>query len=155
MKIKEAIKRPVNQNIILMMITDMLCLFFTFRYNYYISILIKQTDSRADYLFYSLINFLFGSYIGVGEYIAVMLIFIFSVSARIIHSDNKNRIIAYRVLMGLAFAVTFIALFIPTVILNVGHDNTEMFVLCMIFRIALAATAIIGLVNTYSKRILK
>ena len=155
MKVKEAIKRSVNQTIILMMIIVSLCLFFTFRYTYYISFIIEHSNSRADFMFYKLINFLFGSYIGIGEYIASILIFIFSVTARIIYSNNKNKIIVYRILMGIGFVIAAFALLIPIVILGAGSKNFEMFILCQIFRLAFAAVAILGIYNTYSKRILK
>lgn len=154
MKIKEVIKRPVNQNIILMMIIVFLCLCFTFRYTHYISYIIEQS-SRADFLILKLINFLFGSFIGIYEYIASVLIFIFSVLARIIYSDNKNKIIVYRILMSISFVITGFALLIPIVILSAGGRNLEILIFRQAFYIAFLATAIIGLRNTYSKRILK
>lgn len=151
MKLKEWIKKPVNINLAVL-IADAAALFaVTVKIYFDVNNYMDSADMAVEIIlsiFLSIGAAVFMFYVIVPSAVIIIL----AVIARAVYSpENSKRLLAYRIITGICFFIELPASLAGAVILA----DSWYVIAAVIFGIASAAAFIIGIINTYSDRILK
>jgi len=141
-------KKPINFNFFSLLIAALPLVVLAV----FASISLKN-NSLQDILIFDFFNDLAVGFYVHYPLIIAFLILVFALSARLVYSKTSKRLMAYRIIMGIGYAVTLTLSIIYSSLFWYGKGIS--FVIAVIFDIYVIGVSIAGIINTYSKRILK
>jgi len=141
------LKKPVNFNFFSLLIAALPLVVLA------VFAIISLTSSSRDILVLDFFNDLAVGFYVRYPLIIAFLIFVFALSARLVYSKTSKRLMAYRIIMGIGYAVTLTLSIIYSSLFWYRKDIS--FIIAIIFDIYVTGVSITGIINTYSKRILK
>ncbi len=141
-------KKPVNFNFFSLLIAALSLVVLAVS-----AIISLKNNSLPDILIFDFFNDLTAGFYIHCPLIIASLIFVFALSARLIYSKTSKRLMAYRIIMGIGYAVTLTLSIIYSSLF--WYEKDISFIMTVIFDIYVIGVSIVGIINTYSKRILK